>query len=107
MALKPFDPPWDYLRQASNTSLQSFELSRLNHAANLRHEISTLMDQWLEETSQAMLARWLLENRDEVRESRTIDSDSDSPLPDALPPRAIPKLVRSLRDKTRVAHGGG
>jgi len=107
MALKPFDPPWDYLREASSTSLQSFELSRLNHAANLRHEITTLMDQWLEETSQAMLARWLLENRDEVRESRTIDSDSDSPLPDALPPRAIPKLVRSLRDKSQVAHGGG
>jgi hypothetical protein len=54
-----------------------------------------------------MLARWLLENRDEVRESRTVDSDSESPLPDALPPRASPKLVRTLRGKSQAASGGG
>jgi hypothetical protein len=106
MALKSFDPPLDYLRQASATSLQSFELSRLNHAANLRHEITALMDQWLEETSQAMLARWLLENRDELREPRIVESDPENPLPDSRPPRAIPKLVRTLRSKSQTAQTG-
>ncbi len=106
MSLKPFDPPWEYLRQASATSLQSFELSRLNHAANLRHEIAALMDQWLEETSQAMLARWLLENRDHARDTHTVETDAETPLPDSLPPAAIPKLVRSVRGKSHVAHGG-
>jgi hypothetical protein len=107
MALKSFDPPWDYLREASPTSLQSFELSRLNHAANLRREITALMDQWLEETAQALLARWLLENRDELREPHTIESDTENPLPDALPRPALPKLVRTLRSKSQAAHGGG
>jgi hypothetical protein len=105
MALKPFDPPWDYLRQASVASLQSFELSRLNHAANLRHEIATLMDQWLEETSQAMLARWLLENRDQVSPPDTVETVSENPLPDALPRAGLPKLVRAVRGKSHIAHG--
>jgi hypothetical protein len=56
-------PPLDYLREASNASLESFELARLNHAANLRREIGLLIDQWIKETSEAMLARWMLDNR--------------------------------------------
>jgi len=44
--------------------LQSFELSRLNHAANLRKEIAALLDQWVDESSAAMLARWLIEQRE-------------------------------------------
>ncbi|MDP9340040.1 MAG: hypothetical protein M3P45_14355 [Acidobacteriota bacterium] len=49
---------------ASRTSLQSYELTRLSHAANLRKEIGTLLDQWLEENACAMLARWLMEQRE-------------------------------------------
>jgi hypothetical protein len=56
-------PPLDYLREASPASLESFELARLNHAANLRREIGTLIDQWIKETSEALLARWMLDNR--------------------------------------------
>jgi hypothetical protein len=56
-------PPWDFLLSASRTSLQSYELSRLSHAANLRKEIAQLLDLWLEENSSAMLARWLIEQR--------------------------------------------
>ncbi len=52
-------PPWEFLLSASRNSLQSYELSRLSHAANLRKEISALLDQWLEENASAMLARWL------------------------------------------------
>ena len=50
--------PWEYLRHASVRSLESFELARLGHAANLRKEIVALVDQWLEESATALLARW-------------------------------------------------
>jgi hypothetical protein len=106
MTLKRFDPPWDYLRRASTASLQSFELSRLNHAANLRHDIAALLDQWLDETAQAMLARWLLENRDQLREAHDVESDATDPLPDAIPRAALPKLARDVRARSRAAEGG-
>ncbi len=57
-------PPWEFLLSASRNSLQSYELSRLSHAANLRKEIGALLDLWMEENSAAMLARWLMEQRE-------------------------------------------
>lgn len=64
MSARPSQPPWEFLLSASRNSLQSFELSRLDHAANLRKEIAALLDQWLEENAAAMLARWLMEQRE-------------------------------------------
>ena len=55
-------PPWDFLLSASRNTLQSFELSRLSHAANLKKEIAQLLDSWLEENSAASLARLLLDH---------------------------------------------
>ena len=69
MAMPRIVPPIEYLREASQSSLQSFELSRLNHAANLRREISTLIDQWIRENSEALLARWVLDHRASAIES--------------------------------------
>src|SRR5271156_5128487 len=57
-------PPWEFLLTASRNSLQSYELTRLSHAANLRKEITALMDQWLEENSSAAVARWLIAQRE-------------------------------------------
>lgn len=57
-------PPWEFLLSASRNSLQSYELSRLGHVSNLRKEIVALVDQWVEENSSAMLARWLMEHRE-------------------------------------------
>ena len=57
-------PPWEFLLSASSSSLQSYELSRLNHAANLRKEITQLLDSWLEENASALLARWLMRQRE-------------------------------------------
>ena len=57
-------PPWEFLLSASRNSLQSYELSRLAHAANLHKEIGALLDQWMEENASAMLARWLIEQRE-------------------------------------------
>ena len=64
MVTRPSQPPWEFLLSASRNSLQSFELSRLAHAANLRKEIVAMLDQWLEENAAAMLARWLMEQRE-------------------------------------------
>jgi hypothetical protein len=59
------------LLSAPRNSLQSYELSRLSHASNLRKEISALIDQWVEENTSAMLARWLMEHRE--RESAIVE----------------------------------
>jgi len=64
MAVHKTPPPWEFLLSASRNSLQSYELSRLGHAANLRKEIGQLLDSWLEENASAMLARWLMEQRE-------------------------------------------
>jgi hypothetical protein len=48
-------------------------LTRLNHAANLQQEIAALIDQWIQETSEAMLARWMLDRQKSLQ--------SVSPLP--------------------------
>lgn len=56
-------PPWEFLLSASRNSLQSYELSRLAHAANLRKEAGPILDQWVEELAAAMVARWLLEHQ--------------------------------------------
>ena len=59
MATRHITPPWQFLHQASNRSLESYELSRLNDAASLRREIAALLDQWIEDNSEALLARWM------------------------------------------------
>jgi hypothetical protein len=82
MTVSRFAPPLDYLQAASRASLQSFELTRLNHAANLRQEIATLIDQWITETSEAMLARWMLDHHKALQ---------SSPVPPA-------EMVRTLID---------
>jgi hypothetical protein len=69
MTISRFTPPLDYLQAASRSSLQSFELARLNHAANLRNEIATLIDQWITESCEAMLARWMLDNHQSLQSS--------------------------------------
>jgi len=74
--------PWEFLLSASRTTLQSYELSRLAHAANLRKEIGELIDQYLEENTSAMLARWLIEQR----ERSVLSAQSETVLePEAVP----------------------
>ncbi len=63
-------PPWEFLLSASRNSLQSYELSRLSHAANLRKEIGALFDLWVEENSAAMLARWLMEQGEHPQQAQ-------------------------------------
>ena len=107
MSVPRFDPPLDYLQAASRASLQSFELTRLNHAANLRQEIAALIDQWIQETSEAMLARWMLDHHKSLQpaapsaevvrslmdSSTTLFPESDPPVSEILPapPRFAPQ----------------
>jgi hypothetical protein len=78
MTTRSAQPPWEFLLSASRNSLQSFELSRLAHASNLRKEITALIDQWMEENAAAMLARWLLEQRERSGRAPDILSDMES-----------------------------
>ena len=79
--------PWEFRRSASRATLQSYELSRLAHAANLRKEIAQLLDQWLEENASAMLARWLMEERERsvlsTEGAGTTEADAANGRPDA------------------------
>jgi hypothetical protein len=72
-------PPWEFLLSASRATLQSYELTRLSHAANLRKEIAVLLDQWLDENSSAILARWLIENRDRCATRADADLSASRP----------------------------
>ena len=85
MATRRINPPWDYLHEASSPSLESFELSRLNHAANLRKEISALLEQWIDEAAEALLARWL-------REEHKLPQEPDQRI-DILPGRCSPEVT--------------
>src|ERR1700722_3839144 len=94
MPISRLTPPLDYLQAASRASLQSFELTRLNHAANLRQEIAALIDQWIQETAQAMLARCVSDHHKPLQASAMSSTDlvrtlvaSDATLfPDSQPP---------------------
>src|SRR6266567_2410433 len=82
-------PPWEFLLSASRNSLQSYELSRLGHAANLRKEIGALLDQWIEENACAMLARWLIEQRERPPKGASLHS-----LHALLPRHALATFLR-------------
>ncbi len=112
MTISRVPPPLEYLQAASRASLQSFELTRLNHAANLRAEIAALIDQWIQETSEAMLARWMLDHHKLPQHSpispaepvRALANPSATLIPDSplalseivpAPPRYAPLVTRS------------
>jgi len=94
MTISRFTPPLDYLQAASRASLQSFELTRLNHASNLRQEIAALIDQWIQETSEAMFARWMLDHHKSLQPSamtptevvRTMFDPPATLFPESQPP---------------------
>ena len=78
MTTRPTQPPWEFLLSASRNSLQSFELSRLAHAANLRKEIAALLDQWMEENATAMLARLLIQQPERSPRAPDMLSEGES-----------------------------
>ncbi len=107
MSTRRVQPPWNYLHEASVPSLESYELSRLNHAANLRREIAALLDQWIEDNTQALLARWLREDRQLPPLQAECIDDHQSSLPfDELPavgesPRRVVRPLKLARRNAR------
>jgi hypothetical protein len=71
-------PPWEFLLSASKNSLQSFELSRLSHAADIRKEIAALLDQWMDDHTNATLARLLLQERERSAREPDLPFDRES-----------------------------
>ena len=59
-------PTLEFLLDASDKSLQDLELSALNRASNLGKGIKEEMFAWAEQYAAAMLARWMLENREGI-----------------------------------------
>jgi len=56
-------PGLEYLVACSDMSLESFKMARMNQAANVRRQIRTLVDRWIEIEVAAGLAGWMLECR--------------------------------------------
>jgi hypothetical protein len=115
MAITRVVPPLDYLHTASRASLQSFELAHLNLAANLRREIAILIDQWIEETAEAMLARCMLDHYAALHRSSPSGADVlrtfHEPAPDLLPSTsdspadiapAPPRFAKSPQPETGI-----
>ena len=50
----------DYLARCSQTSLESFQLARLNDLANLRRQMIDVIDEWVETDIQARISEWIL-----------------------------------------------
>jgi hypothetical protein len=59
-------PPVDFLLVCSGVSLREFELNRLNLAANIRKNVRELLDGLVEAEAEALLARWLIEHREQM-----------------------------------------
>jgi hypothetical protein len=76
-------PPLEYLVASSQTSLQSFLLSRAARLAELRQEIHKLVKEWVQIQGDERTARWILKYR---------NSDASRPESPALPPRALSTL---------------
>jgi hypothetical protein len=56
-------PPLEYLITCSEPGLESFELSRMNQAANLRKQLRQIVERWIESEVDARVARCMLEFR--------------------------------------------
>ncbi len=56
-------PALEYLLACSDVSLESFRISRMNQAANLRKQVRALVDEWVEAEIDAGVSRWMLERR--------------------------------------------
>lgn len=57
-------PPWEYLGDCSETSLQNFMLAQLNLAASLRKSITADTDKLNESLALAEVARIFIEEND-------------------------------------------
>lgn len=73
-------PPLEYLVTCSEAGLESFELSRMNQAANLRKQFRQVVEQWIESEVNARVARCMLEcRRGQPADRRELMAEVPSP----------------------------
>ncbi len=87
--------PYQFLLKASVPTLESFELSRLNHAANLKKQIADLIEQYLDESTAALLARAMIMRMNCVRQN-SVDRKRQLPAPRSAPPARGMPATRSI-----------
>lgn len=68
----PLKIPVSFLFESSSITVSEYELSRLNLAANLKKQVRVMLDQIVDSMVEAEFARWMTENREELR--GTIDA---------------------------------
>ncbi len=66
-------PPLEFLLEASGISLQDLELAALNRSANLSKVLKHELDLWVEQVAAAMLARWMMDNREALLSRREVE----------------------------------
>ena len=74
----PANVPLAFLLDSSRSSLQDLELAALARSANLAKAVRSEIDQWVEQLAAAMLARWMIENREHLI-SRDVDGKEVTP----------------------------
>ncbi len=89
---------WEFLLGSSKSTLQAYEQSRLNFAANLRKEIAQLLDVWVDESSNALLARWLIE--------RNLAADAAAIRTNGAPGSSASSEIQELRPPVTCAPQG-
>ena len=67
------DIPLDFLAKCSIRSVEEYMLARENHAANIRKQLRIVIDELIDEATEAAFARWMLANRDEVRKAMSVE----------------------------------
>lgn len=73
--------PLEYLIRASKETLESFELTRLNRAANFRKEARDVLNDWVQAEVESRLARFVLERRRaQSGDCRSLSSEFAPPL---------------------------
>ncbi len=93
--------PYQFLLKASVPTLESFELSRLNHAANLKKQIADLIEQYLDESTAALLARAMITRMLRSR-SHSVDRKRQLPAPRSIASTCVISAARSISSSRSV-----
>ncbi|MGH9679513.1 MAG: hypothetical protein ACRD4Y_06155, partial [Candidatus Acidiferrales bacterium] len=89
--------PLEYLVRASKETLESFELTRLNRAANFRKEARDVLNDWVQAEVESRLARFVLERR------RAQSGDGRSVFSECAPPLELDPLSSASQFTQRIS----
>jgi hypothetical protein len=98
-AVREPEPTFDFLLNSSQTALESYELSRLNKAANLRKELRRVVEDWIDSEVNARFARLLMD----LQRGRPGEPESENPsaLSASRTSPALRRLNAQIEDARR------